>query len=506
MTTIGRSRVRPGPLAAVLALLALLPAARPTEAQADGGATDFVCPIDGAGAADTALDSRLRRRVTSASDPDHSYALLLPPGYDGGTPRPLLIVMDPRGGALRGLSVFWRAAECRGWIVMSSHDTRSDTTRAGNEAALAAMTADAEDLFSVDPDRLYLAGFSGTARFGWLAAISHPDRVAGLIGVGAGFPTGIEPAIRTGAVTLPENFAFWGGAGRLDFNFQEVRRLDGTLDGRGVPHRVVFYPGDHDWPSHEAAGRAIDWLELQAYRQGLSAPDSALVDALHREAVAAARRTDDADRPVEALDRWRRVTSGFEGLRPTAEARRRVRELDDHPSVRRRREQREEQAREHAAFRERMTEVLRKIRSGPPFPDPSASARELGLSELHRREAAGDTLDARAAGRMLEYAYVQGAFYMPRQALRAGEPRKALAYLEIAERARQGGMRARWFRARALTRAGRIREALAEVEKLVDQGFSRSLLRDDAWLEPLRDEPRWDELTGEEPDPPGGGR
>ena len=441
---------------------------------------------------DTVPSGRLIERVASAADPARSYALLLPPGHGDGTPRPLLLVLDPRGRAARALDLFRRPAARRGWIVMSSYDTRSDTTGDVNEEALRAMIADANDRLGVDGRRLYLAGFSGTARIGWVVASTLSDHVAGLIGVGAGFPPALETMMRTDARTLPASFSFWGGAGRLGFNHDEVRRLDATLDQLGIRHRIEFYPGRHGWLPPEHAAAAIDWLELQAMRSGLAARDDALVDSLHRSALAAARSAEAAGRPVEALRRWQRVADDFAGLRPVADARAGVRALEDHPAVRRRRERLEREARQREAFLERMREVLEED-SGL---GPADAAEELELEALRRRAAGtGDTLDAQAAGRLLEQLYVQTSFYLPRRALRGGEPGRALAYLELAERARPDRRRTAWFRARALAQAGREREAVAELRELVGAGVPRSALADDPWLAPLRKAPGWRELV-----------
>lgn len=447
--------------------------------------------------ADTVPGGELRERVTSDADPARSYALLLPPGYRGRTPRPLLLVLDPRGRAVAALELFRRPAARHGWIVMSSYDTRSDSAGDGNRAALRAMIADANARLAVDARRIYLAGFSGTARFGWLAARSLGEHAAGLVGVGAGFPPALHALMRSDAATLPATFSFWGGAGRLDFNHGEVRHLDRQLDEMGVRHRIDYYPGGHGWLPPDRAAAALDWLELQAMRTGLAPADEALVDTLHRRALTAARRADAEGRPLEALRRWRRVSEDFAGLRPVGEARTRREELDGHPEVRRRRELRRRQARERKVFLERMTDVLEGMARRPPGLTPSGAADELGLAGLRRRAAGSvDTMAAREAGRRLEQVYVQTSFYLPRRALRAGEPDRALAWLELAERARPGRTRTLWFRARALAQAGREAAALAAVAALLERGFPARRLADDPWLEPLGGTPRWSELIG----------
>lgn len=466
---------RAAPLAAVLA--------GPAVAAAPARAVQPAAPPAG----------ELTGRLVSVADSSLSYALLLPPGYTGETPRPLLLVLDPRGRAVTALRIFRRPAERLGWIVMSSHDTRSDTSDATvNERALRAMLADAGAHLAVDDRRIYLAGFSGTARLGWLFARGLSDHVAGLVGVGAGLPGGFRGLLLADGGELPATFSFWGGSGVLDFNHREVRRLDEELDDTDLPHRVEHYGGGHAWLPPGHAARALDWLELQAMRQGLAPVEPAFVDSLHRVALAEARTRETARRPAAALRAWRRVVEDFEGLRPVEEARERVAALRERPEVRRRAERLERLDLQHDAFSERLREVLERLSDGTPAPEVDEIAAELGLDELRRRAGDGaDSLGALAAGRLLELAYVQTSFYVPRRVLADGEPERALAALEVAERARPGRPRVRWQRARALTLARRPDEAFEELAAL-PTGFPPSLLADDPWLADLTDDPRWE--------------
>src|SRR5437867_7265281 len=75
-----------------------------------------------------------------------------------------LFVLDPRARGVLGLALFRDAAARLGWIVMSSHNTLSDGPVEPNVAAMNAMLAWAQARLAVDSARVYLAGFSGTAR------------------------------------------------------------------------------------------------------------------------------------------------------------------------------------------------------------------------------------------------------------------------------------------------------------------------------------------------------
>ena len=91
----------------------------------------------------------------------------------------MLFVLDPRGRALLGLKLFQAAAARLGWVVLSSYNTLSDGPPEPNVNAVNAMLAWAQTHPALDPTRLYLAGFSGTARAGLGFAVALRGHVAG---------------------------------------------------------------------------------------------------------------------------------------------------------------------------------------------------------------------------------------------------------------------------------------------------------------------------------------
>src|SRR5687767_13876267 len=119
-------------------------------------------------------------RLSAATDTTQQFALTLPAGYSRDRRWPLLILMDPRGRALIPLDCFSPLAEQLGYVVMSSYNTRSDERVDPNPAAVNAMLAHATGNLSIDESRLYLAGFSGTARAAWMMAAELKGHIAGI--------------------------------------------------------------------------------------------------------------------------------------------------------------------------------------------------------------------------------------------------------------------------------------------------------------------------------------
>jgi predicted esterase len=402
----------------ILPLLLALLAAAPIAAQ-----VPFRPPAPGQAAA----------RVVSPSDSTERYAVYLPSAYSAERAWPVLFVMDPRGRAGFALELFRPAAERYGWIVLSSYNTLSDADSSGaaNERALDAMVADAQAALRIDTRRVYLAGFSGTARFAWLAGDALAGHVAGVIGVGAGFPG----ASVAWGLRLAERkpFPFFGAVGTADFNYEEVAALDSILAAIGLPHRTEVFDGGHQWPPVEVATRAVEWMELRAMRTGLRPRDEPWIDSLRAARMAEAAALEAAS-PLEALCAYRAAAVDFADLGDVAQAEARAAALARDPRVRRaERAEREGRARVEA-FRRTLTEVVRQVDEAARPPSLRESLARLDLPALRRQAA--DTADvhgSRAARRMLSIAVTHTGYYAPERSLERRQPARALAHLRIAE-------------------------------------------------------------------------
>ena len=404
----GRQR-RAAPIVSIGALAVVASSWRPCAAQAGAGHVD--------------------ERVTSASDTAQHFALYLPPGYTRERRWPIVLVLDPRGRALLGLQLFHDAAARLGWIVMSSYNTLSDGPPEPNVAAVNAMLASAAG-WSIDTSRLYLAGFSGTARAALAFAVALRGHVAGVIA--AGGAVGFELGGPETAFAADSTFASFGAAGTRDFNYEEVLALGERFRRTRVPYRVVTFEGPHSWPPAGVCGDALDWLELRAMLGGLRPPDSTWVrvrlEAEQTRAVALER----AGRWVEALrldDAIARDYARWPGAGVAAE---RAAALRASPAVSRY----EAEARRLAARDLEQGLGLPKIfswaRAQRDSPALETLVAKLGIAELQRTVERGDSVAAASARRLLARIWVNLAFYEPRAYLAAGSPDRALRMLEAA--------------------------------------------------------------------------
>ena len=131
-----------------------------------------------AASAELPAPGEIADRVGVAGLADQSYALYLPPDYDGEQPRPILYCFDPRGRGRLCVDLFRSAAEERRWIVAASNNSRSDGPMEPNVVALKAIWKDTHARLAIDVGRAYATGFSGGSRVANLMA-----QVLGLPGV-----------------------------------------------------------------------------------------------------------------------------------------------------------------------------------------------------------------------------------------------------------------------------------------------------------------------------------
>ncbi len=263
----------------------------------------------------------LHARVECRDFPGQSYALYLPSGYTPDRAWPIVFCFDPAARGAVPVEHLLAAAEKLGFILAGSNNARNGPWLRSHAAA-DAMLRDTQIRFRIDRRLAFAAGFSGGARVA--CRVAEAGDFAGVIACGAGF-SGAQP---------PEvvRFAFFGTAGREDFNYQEMRRTDTALAGRGTPHRLVIFEGAHAWMPPAVAERALEWLRLQAVRSGAAAPDDPWVrsvfDSRMREA---ASLRDEAQAWIE----YTALVADFSGLVDTAEVARRAAELGRSRAVRR---------------------------------------------------------------------------------------------------------------------------------------------------------------------------
>jgi tetratricopeptide (TPR) repeat protein len=380
---------------------------------------------------------------------------------------------------------------------MSSWNTMSDGPVEPNVRALSAMLDDAQSLLRLDTRRFYLAGFSGTARVAWAITPRLDSAVAGLLAAGAGTPVRAEWLAGPDAPRV----AFFGTAGTTDFNFDEVMGLEPWLTAGNHTYALRSFDGGHQWPPETLFDDAITWFELQAMRAGRAELRQAFVDSLF---IAWTARADSlatgasADR-LHALDLYQEIARSFASVHQTESVTDRAATLREQDDVRAALQRRTELARESADYSTTFFRVMEQVSNSEGKPSADRIARDLDIERIIRERDAARTHDqravAQAAQRKLETVFVNTSFYSPQSFLRTNRPEYALAVLDVANRIYPDHPRVLHSRARARVMQGRADDALDDLEAAVRAGIPASALLDDPMLAPLRDHPRFRDLT-----------
>lgn len=247
----------------------------------------------------------LIEQVICVQHPDQSYALYLPSNYSPARFWPIVYSFDPAARGKIPVELQKAAAERYGYILASSNNSRNGPWKGEAEAA-EAMMDDTQARFSIDPHRVYFAGFSGGARLAsQLATLCKC--AAGLFLNGAGFSSGHEP-------NKDLSFAVFSAVGTLDFNFRELIPLQVKLALAGYPHWLRTFAGPHEWASSETMDEALAWFRVQAIKSKLTPSDNPFI----RDQFTKSRaRADSFAQRLEVLDAFReyaQIAATYEGL------------------------------------------------------------------------------------------------------------------------------------------------------------------------------------------------
>ena len=257
--------------------------------------------VSGAASAQELPRGEIVRDVPCQRNASQSYALYLPSYFNPSRPWPVILTFDGSGRGREGVERYRAAAEKYGYVVAGSNNSRNGPWNVGLDAA-AAMTADIKGRFPVDPRRMYTAGMSGGARVAIMVA-QNSSAIAGVLASSAGYSTAFHTS---------ERFPFFGSAGTEDFNYREMQVVDRLMTS---PHRVEIFEGGHTWLPVEMATSGVEWMEIQAMKNGLRPRDETLVAELFSKRMASANAQPDN---LSRMRELKQVAADFETLRDVA--------------------------------------------------------------------------------------------------------------------------------------------------------------------------------------------
>jgi dienelactone hydrolase len=405
-------------------------------------------------------------KVVCAKAPTQSYAVYLPSNYSATQIWPILYAFDPGARGPLPVNRFQQAAEKYGWIVVGSNNSQNASMQQSLESWVA-MWEDTHQRFSLDAKRIYLTGFSGGARTAIYFAKACRNCAAGVIAGGAGFPIGVTPSSDL-------QFAIYGIAGFDDFNFPELRNLDGALSKVGVTHFMDSWDGRHEWFPSAVAKIAVEWMEVQAMKAGRRSRDEKVLAEIWQNQIARAKAFEEAKRALDAYRVYASLAETFTGLQDGKELtdlNERVKRLADTREVKDPLKDERQQLEKQQEFTQ---EIYGLISERTVSPDPVVENRlRSRLAELRNSSNSGvDNGERRVARRVLEGLRIglfeRGIDQLQRQKRYSDAVRTFETSTEITPE-RPGPF---YYLASAYALNGEKKKSLQALQKAVEKGFS----------------------------------
>ena len=200
-----------------------------------------------------AIQSQLQK-INCQGDTTQQYALLVPKDYNPGNPATLLIFLDPEGRGDVPVKMYSSLANEYSIVMAGSYNSKNFNSATSVESFVAIYN-DLVKRYTIDPERIWVAGFSGGARAGAAIATTYAE-IKGVIGCGAGFASD-ELVIKN------KKQAYAAVVGTGDMNYSELLDNSHYLDEKKISNLLLTFDGGHQWPPVEQLGLAIEWLQSQ---------------------------------------------------------------------------------------------------------------------------------------------------------------------------------------------------------------------------------------------------
>lgn len=195
---------------------------------------------------------RIIEKVECRLKAQQSYAVYVPSSYSKERRWPVLYCIDPMARGRTPVERFQAAAEKLGVIVAGSNNARNGPLGLIAEA-VQAMVEDTQERLSIDPERIYAAGFSATGQVA--ARWAANGQIAGIVVCSSS----IDPS----ALAAKPSFRVFGTAGVDDFAYYDAHAMSVALAKRGVENRFREFAGGHEWLPADAAEEALRFLAGQ---------------------------------------------------------------------------------------------------------------------------------------------------------------------------------------------------------------------------------------------------
>jgi hypothetical protein len=194
-----------------------------------------------------------------------SYELFVPDRKDLKKPVPAILFISA-GDEPGGWRSFEKVCKDNGFAFIGVRGAGNNVPPPKRIRIVLDCFDDARKQIPLDPDRTYIAGFSGGARMACAIAFALPEYLGGMIPVCAAGELRDEPWLRH---RLIDRVSAALVTGETDFNRGEVQRWKGTMwKDIGIRTRVWVQPKmGHALPPAATIAEVVKWLDEDAPRR-----------------------------------------------------------------------------------------------------------------------------------------------------------------------------------------------------------------------------------------------
>ncbi|TNE60272.1 MAG: hypothetical protein EP340_00130 [Alphaproteobacteria bacterium] len=253
----------------ICALVACAPAAPQPTAERPGSTTRSSPQLDAAPSLQKTLsvtpaelfgqDIPQYVREALRSDSKVTFDVRMPAGYNPSRPAALLVFIPARPRAK--LPADWRDVLDSRQVIFVAARSSGNTVSNGKRISYALMARVlAEQHWTLNPNRIYVSGFSGGGRVASLLTAQFPKSFHGAIYFsGVNF---IDEAPELYQALRHHRFVFI--AGEFDFNLEGTERSRAQYEAAGITHtRLLVVPRmEHDLPPASVLDEALAYLYL----------------------------------------------------------------------------------------------------------------------------------------------------------------------------------------------------------------------------------------------------
>jgi len=195
------------------------------------------------------------------ADKEITWQMYVPESYDPGKPAGLLVYVSPTPHG--GMPIGWKPVFDEQNLILISADESGNRTRTKTRMMLAALAPYvAADRYAIDPDRIYVSGFSGGGKVASIASIQFANLFSGAI-----YICGVErrPAVTPELLALAKSHRYVFVTGSDDFNRQLTRKMYGSYKRAGLANvDLITVSGmAHSTPGEEHFRKALHYLDQQ---------------------------------------------------------------------------------------------------------------------------------------------------------------------------------------------------------------------------------------------------